>query len=286
MRRDNHRWIEVPSRNLTPIVESHAMTLRANRLSLQRVSLSPVCRNGRTHRLEYGSAVEPMYAVARRELPEGPDWLYEIKLDGYRCIAAHDSSGVKLWSRRGNLLTSQFPDIARACQALPQGTVVDGEIVALNEDGLTSFNLLQHHRSRASAIRYYFFDLLFDRGKSWLDVPLEDRRAAKVIVAGAGRPSASCGVYRPAHRQERARPGSQRSAQRARALLHPPWRIEGFRNSLRPTMGQLGADLEGQQQVLRVYFSGIYFSIRAFLQRRNGHLISQYSKTKGGKPET
>ncbi|MGH7872083.1 MAG: DNA ligase D, partial [Candidatus Binatia bacterium] len=119
-----------------------------------------------------------MYAVVRGELPEGADWEYEVKLDGYRCIAAHDRSGVTLWSRRGNLLTSQFPDIARTCQALPQGTAVDGEIVALDDNGLTSFNLLQHHRSQASAIRYYLFDLLFHAGKSWLDVPLADRRAA------------------------------------------------------------------------------------------------------------
>jgi bifunctional non-homologous end joining protein LigD len=56
--------------------------------------------------------------------------------------------------------------------------VVDGEIVALDENGLTSFNLLQHHRSQASALRYYLFDLLSDRGKRWLDVPLADRRAA------------------------------------------------------------------------------------------------------------
>ncbi len=122
--------------------------------------------------------IEPMYAVGVQKLPEGPDWQYEIKLDGYRCIAAHDSTGVKLWSRRGNLLTAQFPAIAQACQVLPRGTVVDGEIVALDENGLTSFNLLQHHRSQASAIRYYLFDLLFDRSEGWLDIPLADRRAA------------------------------------------------------------------------------------------------------------
>jgi DNA ligase D-like protein (predicted ligase) len=124
------------------------------------------------------SFIEPMYALGVRNLPEESNWQYEIKLDGYRCIAAHDSSGVKLWSRRGNLLTAQFPAIAQALQELPQGTVVDGEIVALDEKGLTSFNLLQHHRSQTSAIRYYLFDLVSDRGKSWLDVPLVDRCAA------------------------------------------------------------------------------------------------------------
>ncbi len=122
--------------------------------------------------------LEPMYALAVRNLPEGEDWQYEIKLDGYRCIAAHDSTGVKLWSRSGNLLTAQFPAIAQVCQVLPRGTVVDGEIVSLDENGLTSFNLLQRHRSEASAIRYYLFDLLVDRSESWLNVPLADRRAA------------------------------------------------------------------------------------------------------------
>ncbi len=91
-----------------------------------------------------------------------------------------------MWSRRGNLLTAQFPATAQVCQVLPPGTVVDGEGVALNENGLTSFNLLQHHRSQASAIRYYLFDLLSDRGKRWLDVPLADRRGALSLKLPAG----------------------------------------------------------------------------------------------------
>lgn len=74
--------------------------------------------------------IEPMYAAAVQELPEGLEWLYEIKFDGYRCIAARDSSGVRLWSRRGNLLTAQFSAIAAACKKLPCGTVIDGEVVA------------------------------------------------------------------------------------------------------------------------------------------------------------
>jgi bifunctional non-homologous end joining protein LigD len=74
--------------------------------------------------------VEPMYSLGVPSLPEGPDWLYKVKFDGYRCIAGRDSSGVSLWSRRGNLLTSQFPTIANACKKLPRDTVVDGEIIA------------------------------------------------------------------------------------------------------------------------------------------------------------
>jgi bifunctional non-homologous end joining protein LigD len=55
-----------------------------------------------------------MYARAVQSLPEGKDWLYEIKLDGYRALAGKGSSGVNIWSRRGNVFTDQFPRIARA----------------------------------------------------------------------------------------------------------------------------------------------------------------------------
>ena len=124
------------------------------------------------------SFIEPMYALGVRNLPEGPDWLYEIKLDGYRCLAGKDASGVSLWSRRGNALTSQFPAIAKACELLPTGTLVDGEIVAMDSKGQVSFNTLQRHRSEASAIRFYVFDLLILRGRSMLHEPLLKRRDA------------------------------------------------------------------------------------------------------------
>jgi bifunctional non-homologous end joining protein LigD len=108
--------------------------------------------------------IEPMYARRVNELPEGKEWLYEVKFDGYRCLAGRDSKGVTFWSRRGNLFTKQFPHIARACEELPPGTLVDGEIVALDENGRVSFNLLQHHRSKAQALLFYVFDVLVYRG--------------------------------------------------------------------------------------------------------------------------
>src|SRR5262245_23651445 len=95
--------------------------------------------------------IEPMYARLVNELPRGQEWLYEVKFDGYRCLASasKDSAEVTLWSRRGNLFINQFANIASACEWLPTGTFVDGEIVALDESGRVSFNLLQHHRSKA-----------------------------------------------------------------------------------------------------------------------------------------
>jgi bifunctional non-homologous end joining protein LigD len=120
--------------------------------------------------------IEPMYALAVKNLPEGEDWLYEVKFDGYRCLAGRRNDGVTLWSRRGNLFTAQFSRTAAACEQLPPDTLLDGEIVAVDETGRVSFNLLQHHRSQAHALLFYAFDVLICRGKSLLNVPLEERR--------------------------------------------------------------------------------------------------------------
>jgi bifunctional non-homologous end joining protein LigD len=120
--------------------------------------------------------VEPMLAKPVERLPAGNEWIYETKLDGYRCLAGKEGKRVTLWSRRQTLFTKKFPGIARALNRLKSGSLIDGEIVALDPSGRPSFNLLQHYRSKASSIRYYAFDLLTYQGKSLLDVPLQSRR--------------------------------------------------------------------------------------------------------------
>jgi ATP dependent DNA ligase domain len=92
-----------------------------------------------------------MYALAVQNIPEGKEWFYEVKFDGYRCLAGRDKNGVTLWSRRGNVFTTQFPHVARGCERLPNDTLLDGEIVAIDQAGRISFNLLQHHRSHATS---------------------------------------------------------------------------------------------------------------------------------------
>jgi DNA ligase D-like protein (predicted ligase) len=118
-----------------------------------------------------------MYALAVHNIPEGKEWLYEVKFDGYRCLVGRDKDGVTLWSRRGNLFTSQFPHVARACERLPVDTLLDGEIVAIDKNGRISFNLLQHHRSHAQALLFYAFDVIVCQRKNLSEVPLEKRRA-------------------------------------------------------------------------------------------------------------
>jgi bifunctional non-homologous end joining protein LigD len=62
--------------------------------------------------------VEPMYARTVQRLPEDNAWTYEVKFDGYRALAGRDSTGVTLWSRRGNIFTDQFPHLANACERI------------------------------------------------------------------------------------------------------------------------------------------------------------------------
>ena len=125
--------------------------------------------------------IEPMYATLLRELPDGGEWTYEAKLDGYRCLAANRDGRVILWSRRGNGFTHRFAEIARACANLPPDTLIDGEVVAIGEDGRCSFNALQHSRPTAE-IQLYAFDVLVYRGRSVIRLPLEERR---VLLARA-----------------------------------------------------------------------------------------------------
>ncbi len=121
--------------------------------------------------------IEPMLAKAVTELPDDRRaWIYEVKVDGYRCLAGKDHNAVKLWSRRGNLFNRDFPGLTEAFAALPTATVVDGEVVALDHEGRMSFNLLQHRRSQASAIRFYAFDLLVYKGHSTMDLAISERR--------------------------------------------------------------------------------------------------------------
>src|SRR5438876_11528613 len=123
------------------------------------------------------SFVEPMECLSVSKLPEGLEWLWEIKFDGYRALAVKSGTGVTLFWRRRKSLNRQFPYIVEALADLPQGTVVAGEVVAIDESGRPDFNLLQNFRAEASGIQYYVFDLLCWKDRDLMRVPMVERRA-------------------------------------------------------------------------------------------------------------
>jgi bifunctional non-homologous end joining protein LigD len=131
-----------------------------------------------------------MYCKLVSQLPEGPLWQYEIKLDGYRAQAIHDKAKVKLLSRRKNSLNSDYPPIVAGIRELESGVILDGEIVVVNEAGRPVFNLLQHYKPGNGALLYYVFDVLAYRGRDTRGLPLDQRRRLLEAVLANASPEA------------------------------------------------------------------------------------------------
>jgi len=123
--------------------------------------------------------IPPMKPRLLEAPPTAGDWMYELKFDGIRLIAVKNGEKVNLISRNGNELAGRFAEVAAAVAALPvDDCVIDGEVVALDEKGGSSFQLLQAHEmeGRRAPIYYYVFDLLQAEGKSLIGLPLERRK--------------------------------------------------------------------------------------------------------------
>src|SRR5829696_1824587 len=120
--------------------------------------------------------ITPMLARPVNELPSGNGWLYELKLDGYRALVLKTRRVVTLFSRRGNNLSNHYPTITRAFSFLPDYTIVDGELVVLDEEGKPSFSALQKSRFTPDALHFYVFDLLAYQGRDLRKLPLVERR--------------------------------------------------------------------------------------------------------------
>jgi len=144
------------------------------------------------------AAIHPMLAESVTEPFDGAEWLFEIKWDGYRAIAFIENGKVRLVSRNQNDLTPRYPelkDMAKLIQA--KTAILDGEVVALDEEGKASFSLMQQRTGfrpggrRAVGnvdvpVLYYAFDLLYLDGYDWRRVPLEERKRklAALVVTG------------------------------------------------------------------------------------------------------
>ncbi|HZQ45855.1 MAG TPA: non-homologous end-joining DNA ligase [Verrucomicrobiae bacterium] len=124
--------------------------------------------------------VPPMKCELVKELPKGPEWIYEIKFDGVRALAVKTSRGVSIVSRSAKDLTGKYPPVTEALRKLPcREAVLDGEIVAVDAQGRSEFQLLQayHMPGREKPpILYYVFDLPNLNGHDLTGLPLEKRK--------------------------------------------------------------------------------------------------------------
>ena len=120
--------------------------------------------------------IEPCLPSPAKAPPSGPGWIHEIKHDGFRIMARHDTAGVRLITRHRNDFTDRFPFIATAVKALPaRSCVIDGEAIVCDENGLAVFDLIRGHGSNASAV-LCAFDLLELDGKDLRRRPIEERK--------------------------------------------------------------------------------------------------------------
>jgi bifunctional non-homologous end joining protein LigD len=121
--------------------------------------------------------IEPMKAVLTDERFSDPDWIFERKLDGIRCIAVKSRGQVKLLSRTDRDQTGSYPLVAAALGSDPAGDfIVDGELVAFR-NGITSFEALQQRGRRDAPIYFYVFDILRWDGGEVTQLPLRERKA-------------------------------------------------------------------------------------------------------------
>jgi ATP-dependent DNA ligase len=122
--------------------------------------------------------IKPQLAALAEKVPNGPDWLHEIKFDGYRMHARLDAGRTQILTRRGNDWTEKYPAIAKSIAGLPaRNAYLDGELCGLLPDGRTAFNLIQNATDTREGLPVFFlFDLLHLDGENLTALPLVDRK--------------------------------------------------------------------------------------------------------------
>jgi len=134
--------------------------------------------------------IKPQLAIPAAGVPSRGDWIYEIKLDGYRLLARLARGGVRLITRNGKDWTERFPELAEALQALPaESALLDGEVVAMGKDGISRFGLLQEALAsgRTAHLTYQVFDLPYLDGYDLAGVALLERKQTlRALLDAAG----------------------------------------------------------------------------------------------------
>ena len=123
------------------------------------------------------SPFEPCIPTRGTKVPDRPEWIHEIKHDGYRLIVQRDGKRVRLWTRNGHDWSDRFPLITEAAlRNRNTSFVIDGEAVLLGVDGRSDFNGL-HSRKHDDEVQFYAFDILVSDGEDLRKLPLSMRKA-------------------------------------------------------------------------------------------------------------
>jgi bifunctional non-homologous end joining protein LigD len=123
-------------------------------------------------------SIDPMLATLVDEPFDNPEWVFEVKWDGYRTIAFLNNGKTQLQSRNNKSFTSKYYPITNTLEKLKINAVLDGEIIVINKKGASDFNALQNWSGESDGnLVYYVFDLLWYDGKNLMDLPLVERQA-------------------------------------------------------------------------------------------------------------
>lgn len=129
--------------------------------------------------LDPGQFIRPMLATPAKEVFDNPDWIYELKWDGYRVMAHVAEGKANLYSRNGVAYSEKFNQITEELSSIPHSMVLDGEVVIVDEKGLPDFQKLQnyHPQNTKGTLRYYVFDLLHLNGMDTISLTLKQRKS-------------------------------------------------------------------------------------------------------------
>ncbi|WAJ39823.1 DNA ligase D [Pseudomonas sp. GOM7] len=195
---DKEQWLLIKERDDTArssdeydIVEAQPQSVISGALvgGPSKAAAKPVPR--RETQAAFPDRLAPQLATLAERPPEG-DWLYEVKFDGYRILARVQGAEVRLFTRNGHDWTERLPQQAKALAKLGlSDSWLDGEVVALNEQGLPDFQQLQNafDIGRSHDLIYYLFDAPFLNGEDLRQTPLETRRAGLKAALGSTRRS-------------------------------------------------------------------------------------------------
>lgn len=193
-RGEDNQWLLLKSgEDMRPVSKKKDDESSLSRRTMTRIAKERKAewRSGHEENTAAPAFIEAMKATLAADPPKHGDWLYELKFDGYRALALKGGDEVQLLSRNKKNFADRFPEIAEAVGSLRGSFALDGEIVALDEEGRPSFQLLQalEMGEERSPLAFYLFDLLHENGEDLTSLPLHERRARlKKLLKKADEP--------------------------------------------------------------------------------------------------